>query len=776
MTDTATDAPSGTRAAPGQGARAPSWLLPCAAVVLAVIVGNVLYLTGVFDPNPVLQDSGIATKLVKGLLPGQNNIDPNIGFTAQSLGHLAAMDWLHGKVPWWNPFEGLGSPLAGEMQSAAFLPLVMVYLISNGQVIFHFVLEVLAGISAYFLLRRLVRSQVAATAGAVAFALNGTFSWLFHALGNPIAFTPLLILGIEQCTQRKPSRVGSGWPLVALALALSVYAGFPEVTFFDGLLALVWAAVRASELRGPALRGYLKRLAAGGAAGLALAAPLLVAFVTYLSDADIGGHAHQYAKDFLIPGLIYPTFVLPYVLGPVFGWANPAYDHIDRFLIFWSNVGGYEGTAVVVLALVALTVGLGRRPDRRLKVALAVWVLIGLFRTTGVGWAMTLVNYVPGVSSTAFYRNAPASWTLPMAVLAAFGVDELIARRHAIRSALIAAGGAVLLAFAGHQAFIELKFVAGAPHNQAWAWASIAWGAGVVAVIAAGSALRHAKWRAAVLAGMLCVDVVAMFVTPQLSAPRGGTLDTAAVSFLRSHLGDYRFYTLGPIQPNYGSYFQLSELDVNDLPVPKPFASYVTSSLDQTGNPLIFAGNPGQPAGPTAAQEFAKNFASFEAAGVKYLLVPGGTVLPPLRASQRLKLVYGDPVVQIYRLPRPAPLFSSPTAGCRVLSYSLSSAKLSCSTAGVVVYRELSMPGWTATVSGRAARDTTVSKVFQSVPVPAGTSTVEFTFAPPHTDLALAAFLFGAAALIGTLWAQRRRPSGKRADSSPNGRHFRRAA
>lgn len=743
---------------------------------MAVVVGNILYLTGVFDPNPILQDSGIATKVIKGLLPGQNNIDPNIGFTAQSLGHLAAMDWLHGIVPWWNPFEGLGSPLAGEMQSAAFFPLVMLDLISNGQVLFRVCLELTAGISAYFLLRRLVRSQVAATAGAVAFALNGTFSWLFHAPGNPIAFTPLLLLGIEQCAERRtarsgPARIAAGWPLVALALALSVYAGFPEVAFFDGLLALVWALVRASELRGPDLLGFVKRLAAGGAVGLGLSAPLLVAFVTYLSQADIGGHAHQYAHDFLIPGLIYPTFVLPYSLGPVFAWANPTYDHIQRFLIFWSNVGGFAGMAVLLLALVGLT----SRADRRLKVVLAAWVLLGLFRTTGVGWAMDLVNYVPGVSSTAFYRNAPASWTLPMAALAAFGIDELIARRMRLRPVVIAAAGALIVAAAGRQAFIELKFVAGAPHNQLWAWSSILWAAGVVAVIAAGAALRAPRARAAVLAGMLCVDVVAMFVTPQLSAPRGGTVDTAAISFLQGHLGDYRFYTLGPIQPNYGSYWQLSELDVNDLPVPKAFASYLNSKLYQNGNPLIFAGNQAQASGPTAATEFARNFASYEAAGVKYLLVPGGTVLPALPASQHLTLVYGDPLVQIYRLPNPTPLFRSPTPGCRVLSYSLSSAKVSCAAPGTLVYGELSMPGWTATVDGRGAPISTVSGTFQSVRVPAGVSEVAFSFAPPHTNLAVAAFAVSALALIGALWSRRRHRFTTRPAASQRGRHYRRS-
>ena len=332
--------------------------------------------------------------------------------------------------------------------------------------------------------------------------------------------------------------------------------------------------------------------------------------------------------------------------------------------------------------------------------------------------------------------------------------------------------GALIVAAAGHQAFVELEFVAGAPHNQLWAWASIAWSAGVIAVIVFASALRSPRARALLLAGMLGVDVVAMFVTPQLSAPRSAKVDTAVVNFLQAHLGNYRFYTLGPIQPNYGSYWQLSELDVNDLPVPKAFAAYVTTKLDQNGNPLIFAGNSASPSGPTARQEFAANFAVYEAASVKYLLVPAGAALPKLPASERLVQVYRDPLVQVYRLPHPAALVTSPTPGCSVVSYSDTSATVSCSAPGMVVRRELSMPGWSASVSGRAAVVGTYEKVFQTVAVPAGVSTVTFSFAPPHTNLALVAFVLAAIAILATAWSRRRGPAIARPARSGRGSHF----
>jgi hypothetical protein len=51
---------------------------------------------------------------------GSPFLDPNVGATSQALGHLAAWDWLHGVIPWWNPYTGIGVPLAGELQPGAF--------------------------------------------------------------------------------------------------------------------------------------------------------------------------------------------------------------------------------------------------------------------------------------------------------------------------------------------------------------------------------------------------------------------------------------------------------------------------------------------------------------------------------------------------------------------------------------------------------------------------------------------------------------------------------
>ena len=92
------------------------------------------------------------------------------------------------------------------------------------------------------------------------------------------------------------------------------------------------------------------------------------------------------------------------------------------------------------------------------------------------------------------------------------------------------------------------------------------------------------------IAGAVAVEAVVLFAAPALSAPRPAPSDMALVHFLQRHLGLSRFATLGPVQPNFGSFFGLAEINVNDLPVPKGTAHYIERSLDDNADPLIFTG------------------------------------------------------------------------------------------------------------------------------------------------------------------------------------------
>jgi hypothetical protein len=150
-------------------------------------------------------------------------------------------------------------------------------------------------------------------------------------------------------------------------------------------------------------------------------------------------------------------------------------------------------------------------------------------------------------------------------------------------------------------------------------------------------------------------------------------------------------------------------------------------------------------------QEIATHLRAYEDASVKYLLTRTRTPLAPQLAAVGVKKVWSDRLATVYALPDPRPFFSTASSSCTVSSTSLTEAKVNCPTGKSTLLRtEQSMKGWTATVNGRPAAVTTVDTVYQQIEVPKGTSTVEFSFQPPHERLAV---IVGSAALLALIVA-----------------------
>ncbi len=724
-------------------------------ILLVVVFANSTYLLHIFNANPINQLSGLGTTVQPGLLQGQNNLDPDIGFTSQALGHRAAVDWLHGQIPWWNPYEGVGAPLAGEMQSAALFPLNAFNLMPDGQIYFHLVLELGAGIGTYLLVRRFTRSNAPAVVGGIAFALNGTFSWLFHSPGNPVALLPFLLLGLEWAREGAFNQRRKGWALISVAIALSLYAGFPETVFLDGLLAVLWFVVRAFGLPRRSLVSYIQSILLGVSAGALLAAPILVAFLDYIPYANTGSHNGGFATTSLSANTALPAQVLPYIFGPIKGLTT----QFAPLNAFWTFIGGYLGASLCLLALLGL---FGRR-YRPLRIALAVWIVVGLARLVGASWALHLTNAIPGVKSTIFIRYAPPSWELALVVLAVLGLDDLI-RRSTPRLAVVGGGAAmmVIVLLCWHAAQPVFHALVGTPHNRAWAIASLAWSVVmVIGIVALGlmpdaglSKANLYRFRQGALTALVVLDVTTMFMVPQFSAPRQAVLDEKPVNFLEQHLGEYRFYTLGPLVPNYGSYFGLSSVGLQDDPDPKAYATFIHDHLDTNVMPGTFSGTiMTNPDGPTPAQELVDHLSDYEAVGVKYVVLPTGLPLPTARGPA-LRQVFRDTSTRIVELPHPAGLFGAKDRGCSAHGLSETVVAVKCQEPSTIVYRELRMPGWHAQVNGNSVAVHADGQIFQSVRVPAGDSTVEFSFTPPHETVALIAFCVGIALLV-VAWVSR---------------------
>ena len=713
-----------------------------AAVVAAVLVAHLPYLLGFFDPNPLGPRSGLASSVLPGPLSGQPTIDPNNGFISQALSHRAALDLIHLHLPWWNPYEGSGAPLAGEMQSAAFFPPTLLTLFSNGQVYEHMLLEIVAGIATYLLLRRIRIARPAAVAGAVAFALNGTFAWFSHATVNPIAFLPLLLLGIELAYSAAAEDRHGGWWLIALSLALSLYAGFPEVAYVDALLAVLWLAWRCGCVERARVRALLAKSAAGAACGALLSAPLAIAALDYVNHAYLGLHTSGLLGSAHLPPQIIPQLLLPYGFGPIFGFTG------QRSVLagLWGSVGGYLSSSLVLFAVL----GLFARGRRGLRLVLLAWIVLVFARMYGEPPLLgAVIGVLPGMSRVAFFRYAPPSLELAVIVLAALGLDDLL-RRPADRRLVWGAAVALALVAAaaiGAQTLIsqlEARF-----HHRPYFQVSVAWAVLVLAGALAAALIKATRARAAVLTLVLVADAVALFAVPELSAPRAVTVDTKPVAYLRAHLGDGRFFTLAPLAPNYGSYFGVGSLNINDLPIPSAFKHYVHTRLDQVVDPTVFVGNYGGGRswfGPSPAQELQRNLAGYRAAGVRYVLTPAGQALA--RRPGALALVFRTPTTWIYELAGSSRYFSAGDGRCAIAAADRARVAVSCPVATALVRRETYMPGWSATIDGHAVAIHATEGLFQTIRVPAGSHQVEFSYAPPNIGWGLVALLLGAVWLL----------------------------
>ena len=642
------------RPIPGHASR---WLESTAIVLLPLII-HLPALLGFLSANPITWMSHLAprspeqTLLMRGF-PGW--VDGNAGVTTQALGRLAADDWLHGIVPWWNHFSGIGLPLAAEMQcSALFLPFVLLLHFDDGVLYLKIVLQILTGIFMWALLRQLGVGRRAALVGAILAEFNGTFAWFSHAPIMPVAFLPLLLLGIERSCAATRAGKTAGWRLIAIAIAFSVIAGFPETAYLNGLLGLAWALYRVATF-GPGRRRVAAKIAIGGLTGVLLSAPAWLPFLEFLPRAYLSTHADE-SGGVLLPGN-YAMLLPPYIYGPLLYGPEMLGQQAD---LWWHN-GGYCDLLLIFLATLALLHRGGR--EHGLRWLLAGWCAITLGRAARLHVFTGAVNLLPFIKQTMFYVYITPSWEIGLIILAALTLDDWhlayvpTAARLLQAAALCAAASAAALLLARPDVALLAHHVRGY-----WLFVVGSAGLAVLGVTATMALMARAPdaRRSTMLCGLVAGSSLLLFGLPLLSGARSQKLDLGPVAFLRERLGLSRFTSLWVLQPNYGAYFGIASVNHIYLPVPQSWVDYLHAHLSRTMEGVTFFGEtltpgPGDDvladaiAPPVLAEDALR---TYEALGVRYVLTRAGTTPftdsfgPPLsRANDRpLRLTNGQAV------------------------------------------------------------------------------------------------------------------------------------
>ena len=568
-------------------------------------------LTGLIWSDPLLLMSGLGVDVPSALLPGQPGwIDGNAGVTTEALGRLVARDWMHGIVPWWNPYSGIGVPLAGEYQPAAFfLPFVLLLGLPNGVLLLKLVLQMVAAAGGWGLGRRLGFCRPVAATVAIACAFNGAFAWASDAPIQPMAFLPSILLGVELA--RRPS--GSWLPL-GLGLGLSLLAGFPETAFLGGLLALGWALLRLVGAGAERIRLAL-RLGLAGVFALLLAGPQLAAFLDFLPDAFVGSHGGLVQSP--LPAAGFVMWLMPWLHGPMFFAGQGR---------LWFTLGGYCGAAPVLLALCAL---LGRR-ERALRLLLAGWVALVVGKDAELPLLSALADAIPLMGHTVVSRYATPSAGLAIILLAGFALEDW--RRSGCglgrRRRIMALGGfGTLVVVCLLAAWPVTRSTLQVPDGALAALLSAGLLVSVTMFLSVwlGSVPDRRRLGAAV--AVVALEALLLFTVPLFSGRSGGHLDDGTLSFLRDHLGTGRVTTVGSaLTPNYGAYWGLASINHNLVPVPRAWTTHVQTALDPAADPIEFYGaDDGNMAGiERRADALRPRIAALEALGVRYILQDHG--------------------------------------------------------------------------------------------------------------------------------------------------------
>jgi hypothetical protein len=326
-----------------------------------------------------------------------------------------------GHLPLWNPYGGLGMPLAFNWQSAPFsLPALVGYLapMRDAFTVGVAVNIIVAGSGAYLLGRVLGMGAMASSAVGTVFELSGPIAaWLGYPFPAVMSWAGW-IFAIGLLLLRGRHRSGL---IVALALtvAFSLYGGAPEgFTVLMVAVALFFTIVLASRTHwldgsGPILRPALD-LVVGAIAGCALAAPFALPGLQIASGSVRSSAGNQ--------GVLGPH-ALAYLAIPGFDGLPIFHDGrvvIFGYSLYYTETAMYVGVIALVLAGMAIFLR-RRRPEIRAFSVIVILCLAVAFvpPVAFVAGRLPLVGHVS-------WLRALMPLALVLAVLAGFGIDLVV--------------------------------------------------------------------------------------------------------------------------------------------------------------------------------------------------------------------------------------------------------------------------------------------------------------------------------------------------------------
>ncbi|HEX4673290.1 MAG TPA: YfhO family protein [Solirubrobacteraceae bacterium] len=682
--------------------------------------------------------------------------------------------------PLWNPNISAGRPFLADMQSGVLSP----FSLPSYVLPFWFSLAVVAALKLWvaafgtFLLARALALRPAASllAGlAFGFSLY-MVTWLAWPLSSVWALMPWLLLAVDRVI-RRPDALGVA--LLALVTGLQFLSGHPESSFHVGVVAVLFGALRLT--RAPDDRRRRAGAAVLGlAAGTALAAIVLLPFLELVNNSgdltERANRAPAHLRRSYLGALAMPEY-----------WGRPTQVMLEPFI---NARAFYVGALPLLLAGIAVL-----RPTRE-RIALAATALACLAVAAGIPPFFQVANHLPGFSQAINTRLGIVA-CLALALLAAFGLDDVIARRARLPRALLAAAvvlpvvvvlvhAPVRLSQLGDAAGIAAGLVdatgkanlAGLlPLSAALDWLVLA-GAGVALLL----------WRPlpSLLIALVALDLLrfGMGQNPAIPTDHAKQPTTAAIRFLQARkparfAGLVPDFGITPLPADVAMRYGLYDARGYDYPIvdsynelwrsavaprlpfipPTTLAATTPESLRVLGM-LGVRSLVGQPGDRRLALPIAYDGSDARIYDNPRALPRAWVVGRALRVSDSLSAVLA-PNVDLRRTAvlqdSQAPLTPGAGGTAAITHYEDERVTLRSHGSGMLVLSDTWYPGWHATVDGHEAKVERVDHMLRGVRVGPGTHTVEMTYRPLSFRIGWIVSLLTALALGGAVLLGRRR-------------------
>jgi hypothetical protein len=359
--------------------------------------------------------------------------------------------------PFWNPYTFGGMPFFAATHTGVLYPLNLILsLLPFGRGLFWYTLEMsivlhmfIAGVTMFFFCRYCSRSRLSSLFASTGYMLCGFFVvHIIHSLMVYIlAWLPLIMLLMYRGTKEDRRR---DFIFAGLILGVTVFAGHPQITFYEFLFLGAFAVYLLSSLSGHRrLHGMLLLAMFVVAGGLAMV--LLLPGAELSKESARVAWTYQMASEGSMSFRQLSTFIIPKLFGGTNApnpwreelsfWLNDSFH--SGYWTFWETTF-YTGIAILVLGMVQF-INIRRS---RFTLFCAIWFLLSLGIALGSHFPLyqLLFNYVPGFGTFRVPSRILFSWNLLLPLLAAWTIDEMKSAEKRRRYLVpLAVSGAVCL-------------------------------------------------------------------------------------------------------------------------------------------------------------------------------------------------------------------------------------------------------------------------------------------------------------------------------------------